>query len=279
MSGHSKVRHDVPADSLTVLKPQKLGRHYHRIPHYIKDVTLKHPRLVSDYFLRNFRINIELLRVDVQEQVLNGPACIYRSELGKIGFAIDRALLSEALECYYGGMGVPGRETSAVTTSEQRIRERLGVDISQIFGRSLLGGESLGPLEKYENDYEVTEWEYVAEFEYNSHITGNRSSIFIYIDTQLADELTSRLAGPVQPSLPGNPIDGIKHLPVRLDCVVAAAQMPLSQVLALALDDVLLMRPLDRYEIRVAGQRLYRGTVFEEDGALFLTSLESVKTP
>jgi len=76
--------------------------------------------------------------------------------------------------------------------------------------------------------------------------------------------------------LPGNPIDHIKHLPVRLDCVVASAQMPLAQVLALQPDDILMLRPLDRYEVRINQQKLYRGTIFEEDGALFLTSLESV---
>ncbi|WP_462384489.1 FliM/FliN family flagellar motor switch protein [Pseudomonas sp. Marseille-QA0892] len=279
MSGQSKVHHGVTADSLTVLKPQKLGRHYHRIPKYITEVTHKYPRLISDYFLRNYRINIELLRVDVQEQLLNAPACIYRSDIGKIGFAIDRALLTEALECYYGGMSVPGKETPPVTTSEQRMRHRLGMDISYIFVRSLLGGEALGTLEEYENDYEVTEWEYVVQFEYTSHLTGNTSSIFIYLDTQLADELIARLAGPAPARMPSNPEDSIKHLPVTLECIVAAAQMPLSEVLSLAPNDVLLMRPLDRYEIRVAGQKLFRGTVFEEDGGLFLTSLESVKTP
>jgi flagellar motor switch protein FliM len=118
----------------------------------------------------------------------------------------------------------------------------------------------------------------VAEYEYISHITGSRSSIYIYLDTELVDELTSRLAGPPPPRLPGNPIDHIKHLPVRLDCVVASAQMPLAQVLALQLDDILMLRPLDRYEVRINQQKLYRGTIFEEDGALFLTSLESVNT-
>ena len=63
---------------------------------------------------------------------------------------------------------------------------------------------------------------------------------------------------------------------MRLDCVVASAQMPLAQVLALQLDDILMLRPLDRYEVRINQQKLYRGTIFEEDGALFLTSLESV---
>ncbi|HAB84050.1 MAG TPA: hypothetical protein DCF77_00680 [Pseudomonas sp.] len=276
MTGNAKVHHGVPAQSLTVLKPQKLGRHHHKIPQYIKESTNKNPRLIGDYFLRNYRINLELNRIDVQEERGEEPDCIYRSAMGKVGFSIDRALLTEALECYYGGTVIASQDTPPISTSEQRMRNRLGMDITDIFARSILSGETFGQLDSYRNDYEETSWEYVAEYEYISHITGSRSSIYLYLDTELVDELTSRLAGPPVPRLPGNPIDHIKHLPVRLDCVVAAAQMPLAQVLALQLDDILMLRPLDRYEVRINQQKLFRGTIFEEDGALFLTSLESV---
>jgi len=276
MTGNAKVHHGVPAQSLTVLKPQKLGRHHHKIPQYIKESTNKNPRLIGDYFLRNYRINLELNRIDVQEERGEEPDCIYRSAMGKVGFSIDRALLTEALECYYGGTVIASQDTPPISTSEQRMRNRLGMDITDIFARSILSGETFGKLDSYRNDYEETSWEYVAEYEYISHITGSRSSIYLYLDTELVDELTSRLAGPPVPRLPGNPIDHIKHLPVRLDCVVAAAQMPLAQVLALQLDDTLMLRPLDRYEVRINQQKLFRGTIFEEDGALFLTSLESV---
>ncbi len=276
MTGNAKVHHGVPAQSLTVLKPQKLGRHHHKIPQYIKESTNKNPRLIGDYFLRNYRINLELNRIDVQEERGEEPDCIYRSAMGKVGFSIDRALLTEALECYYGGTVIASQDTPQISTSEQRMRNRLGMDITDIFARSILSGETFGKLDSYRNDYEETSWEYVAEYEYISHITGSRSSIYLYLDTELVDELTSRLAGPPVPRLPGNPIDHIKHLPVRLDCVVASAQMPLAQVLALQLDDILMLRPLDRYEVRINQQKLFRGTIFEEDGALFLTSLESV---
>lgn len=276
MTGNVKVHHGVPAQSLTVLKPQKLGRHHHKIPQYIKESTNKNPRLIGDYFLRNYRINLELNRIDVQEERGEEPDCIYRSAMGKVGFSIDRALLTEALECYYGGTVIASQDTPPISTSEQRMRNRLGMDITDIFARSILSGDTFGKLDSYRNDYEETSWEYVAEYEYISHITGSRSSIYLYLDTELVDELTSRLAGPPVPRLSGNPIDHIKHLPVRLDCVVAAAQMPLAQVLALQLDDILMLRPLDRYEVRINQQKLFRGTIFEEDGALFLTSLESV---
>ncbi|MCY1337771.1 hypothetical protein D9M69_236090 [compost metagenome] len=279
MTGHSKVHHGVPAESLTRLKPQKLGRHYHKIPQYIREIASKHPRNISDYFLRNYRINLELYKLEVHEQRAQAAECIYRCALGKVGFAIDRALLTEALECYYGGTCLPSHDTPPISTSEQRMRNRLGIDIAQIFARSLLSGATFGELSPHDNDYEIVQWEYVAEFRYTSHITGSQSSIFIYLDNQLVDELTSRLASPQPARLNGNPANHIKHLPVRLDCVVAALQMPLSQVLGLRPGDILMMRLLERCEVQINQQKLFRSSIFEEDGALYLTSLESVKSP
>lgn len=278
MTGNAKVQHDVPLESLTRLKPQKLGRHYHKIPQYIKELASKHPRIVSDYFLGNYRINLEFLKVAVHEQRDEPAECIYHSALGRVGFAIDRSLLTEVLECYYGGSSLPGQNEPPVSVSEQRMRTRLGKDIAQLFARSILGGATFGELNSYENAYDETQWEYVAEFQYTSHITGKQSSIFIYLDTQLVDELTSRMAKPVATQPVGNPIDQIKHLPIKLNCVIAALQMPLSEVLDLRLEDIVMVRLQERCDVMINQQKLFRGAIFEDGGSLFLTSLDSVKT-
>lgn len=278
MSANAKVQHGIAADSLTRLKPQKLGRHYHKIPVYIRELTSKHPRILSDYFLRNYRINLELNKVVVHEQRTAPAECVYRSVLGRVGFSIDRPLLTEVLECYYGGVVLASQETPPVSTSEQRMRSRMGIDIAQLFARTVLAGSTFGNLSAHDSTYDEIQWEYIAEFQYTSHLTNNLSSIFIYLDTQLVDELTSRMANPSASAPLGNPIEQIKQLPVQLDCVIAALQMPLSQVLQLRLDDIIMVRMQERCEVMINQQKVFRGTVFENDGALFLTSLESVKT-
>jgi flagellar motor switch protein FliM len=278
MTGNAKVLHGTSADGVTRLKPQKLGRYYHKIPAYIRELSSKHPRVIADYFLRNYRINLELTNVLVHEQHSPAAECIYRSPLGKVGFAIDRPLLTEALECYYGGTSVPGANTPPVSTSEQRLRSRLGMDITQIFARSILAGDTFGELMPYDNAYDEAQWEYIAEFQYSSHVTGQQSSIFIYMDTQLVDELTSRLASPTATQFSGNPVDQIKLLPVQLNCVIAAMQMPLSQVLELRLNDIVMIRLRERCDVEINQQKLFRGAIFEEDGSLLLTALESVTT-
>ena len=58
-----------------------------------------------------------------------------------------------------------------------------------------------------------------------------------------------------------------------LDEVVAA------QGVELRYGDILMVRLLERCEVQINQQKLFRGSLFEEDGALFLTSLESVKNP
>lgn len=274
----AKVHHKVAADQLTRLKPHKLGRHYHKIPQFIHEISNKYPRVISDYFLRNYRINLELSRVHVHEERAEDAECIYRSSLGKVGFAIDRSLLTEVLECYYGGIGLPNQGDTPVSISEQRMRSRLGIDVAQIFARALLAGETFGDLQAWENAYEETQWEYIAEFQYHSHITNKQSSIFIYLDTQLVDELTNRMASPAPVPTGVNPINQIIHLPVKLNCVIASLQMPLSQVLALQVGDIVMMRMRERCDVEINQEKLFRGAMFEDDGALFLTSLESVKT-
>lgn len=40
-----------------------------------------------------------------------------------------------------------------------------------------------------------------------------------------------------------------------------------------------MIRPLDRVEVRINQQKLFRGAIFEDDGTLFLSSLDSVNNP
>lgn len=277
MIGISKVQHDVPPDSLTRLKPHKLGRHYHKVPEYIVEVANKYPRLISDHFLRHFRTHLEQKSVTVNETVVDQPDCVFRSSLGRVGVSIVRPLLSDVLECYYGGVGVPGNDASPISTSEQRIRERLGRDIAGIFGRALLRGTDLESLEPYDNAYDLPEWDYQVSFVFENHVSASSPSICLYLDHQIADLLISKMAAPGTPPQASDPMENIKRLPVRMDCIIASLEMSLAEVLALQPDDIVMVRMPERCEVHIAQQKLFRGAIFENDGALCLTSLESVK--
>lgn len=278
MTGHSKVHHGVPPESLIRLKPQKLGRHYHKIPQIIRDLSSKHPRVISDYFLRNYRINLELTATHVHEVLPQPVQRTYSCAMGKVGFSIERSFLNEALECYYGGHVMATPEDQPITTSEQRLQTRIGADVAQIFARTVLAGESFAELAEHDDSYAQSDWEYVAEYQYLSHLTGKRGSLFIYLDTHLVDALTSHLAGPSESHRAGNPRQLIEQLPVRLDCVIAQLNMPLNEVLALKPNDVVMIRLNEPCEVRINQHKLFRGNVFEEDGALYLTALESAVT-
>lgn len=278
MIGHKKVQHRVPAEALTFLKPQKLGRHYHKVPAYIKELAGKYPKVISDYVLTHYRINIELCEVRVQEHFTETPECRYHSAIGKIGFSIERPLLAELLESYYGGTRSPTQEAPPISASEHRMRERLGMDIAKICGRIMLGGVPLQHIDASVSAYEEIHWGYRVELVYRSQASATQSSICLYLDAVVVDELTRRLtdthpAAAVEPTT-----QRIHDLPVQLDCVLASAQMPLSSVLGLRVDDILLMRLLDRCEVHIKQQKLFHGAISESDGSLFLTSLDSVKS-
>jgi len=275
MTGNPKVLHDVPADQLLRLKTHKLGRHYHKVPIFIKESSSKHPRIIADYFLRNFRITLELIQVNVHEDCSHEPALRLISPLGRIGFSIERPLLAEVLECYYGGTALAG-ELPPPNTSEQRLGERLGKEVADLFARMLLGGKSIGPLERYENAYEEVQWEYVAEFRFPAP-SGLQASLFLFLDPDLVDELTSQVNGRPAPRPDCDPLDQIRQLPVRLDCVLASLQMSLVDVLALRPGDILVARLQEPVDVCINQHPLFRGSIFEESGSLFLTSLESVK--
>jgi flagellar motor switch protein FliM len=279
MTGHSKVHHAVPVEKLTRLKPGKLGRHYHRVPHYIRELFTKHPRLIGDYFLRNYRINLELHKTLVQESIQQAPECIYQSARGKLGFSIERSLLAEALECYYGGSCRPGLNPPPPSTSEQRLHARIGQDLCLIFLRAILACDEQESLQPCDNDYEEVSWEYVVNLQFTSHITGKPASIHLYMDQQLVDELTECLSSPSTPAPLADPAQQLCQLPIRLNCVVASVEMPLNQVLALQAGDILQVRLLERCDVCVNQQKLFRGSIFEEDGCLYLTSLQHVEQP
>ena len=272
-----KIFHNVPVDSLTILKPHNLGRNYHKIPSLIQEAASKNPRLFSDFFLKNYRINIDPDTVKVHDRYGQQANCIFQTELGKIGFSIDRRLLVEALESYYGGSGTPRAEIPPPTVSEQRLRNRLGKRIVDLFIRAMLAGNGIEDIREYENDYQQVSWEYVAEFGFLCHDGNARATMGIHLDADAVDALLGSLDRPAPSALGNAAVEAsLKQLPVRLDCVIVDTEMPLSQVLELEPGDILVLRPLERYEVRINQQTLFRGAIFEENGALYLTSLESV---
>lgn len=275
MTGNPKVLHDVPADKLLRLKPHKLGRHYHKVPIFIKESSSKHPRIIADYFLRNFRITLELIQVNVHEEYSGEPTLRFKSALGRIGFSIDRALLAEVLENYYGGTPLAG-ELPPPNTSEQRLGERLGKEVTDLFGRMLMGGKAIGNLERYENAYEEVQWEYVAEFRYRAP-SGLLASLYVFLDPDLVDEVTAQVNERPAPRADVDPMEQIRQLPLHLNCVLASMQMSLADVLGLRPGDILMTRLREPIEVCVNQHPLFRGSIFEESGSLYLTSLESVK--
>ncbi|WP_165673988.1 FliM/FliN family flagellar motor switch protein [Metapseudomonas otitidis] len=277
MNTSPKIHNAVPAEQVTTLQPQKLGRHYHRIPGYVRDTAFRYPRLVSDYFLGHYRLSIELQDVQVDEAIENPPECIYQSPIGNLGFGIDRSLLGEVLESYYGGALPANQELPPESSSEARMRERLGDHVLSRLGQALLAGDVPGPLERQHDSYAEVHWEYAITLRYISHLSERTGDLRIYLDAAWTDELIRRVSAPAAPRQLGNPARAIQRLPVRLDCVLARARLSLADVLGLKVGDLLLIRMEERVEVCINRQKLFHGALFDDQGTLFLTFLESEK--
>ena len=279
MTPHTKVQHSVPVEVLTFLKPEKLGRHYHKVPDYIKGMTNKYARVIPDYFLSQYRINSDLQHVRIHEHFTRAPDCRYHTEIGTLGFSIDRPLLAELLESYYGGISPTSQNDPPVSASETRLLARMGIDLCRICARMLNGGTLLQHIDDAVSTYEEIHWGYCVEFVFGNLEAGVDASVHLFLDTHAVDELTRHLSEPA-PALTAQPDEQrISQLPVRLDCVLARMQMPLVSVLALNVDDIVMVRLLERCEVHIKQQKLFYATLAEDDGALYLTSLDSVKSP
>lgn len=278
MNTSRKIHNTVPAEHVTILQPQKQGRHYHRIPGYVRDTAFRYPRLVSDYFLGHYRLNIELQDVQVDERVEAPPECIYQTPIGNLGFGIDRSLLGEVLESYYGGELPANQELPPESSSEARMRERIGGHVLSRLGQALLAGDAPGPLERQHDSYAEVHWEYAITLRYLSHLSEHTGDLRLYLDAAWTDELIRRVSAPAVPRQLGDPARAIQRLPVRLDCVLARARLSLADVLGLKVGDLLLIRMEERVDVCINRQKLFRGALFDDQGTLFLTFLESEKS-
>lgn len=279
MMPHTKVHHAVPADSLTFLKPEKLGRHYHKVPAYIKGMTSKYARVIPDYFLSQYRINSDLQQVHIHEHFTREPDCRYHTEIGTLGFSLDRPLLAVLLESYYGGISHSHQNDSPISASETRLLARMGIDLCRLCARMLSGGTPLQHIDDAVSTYEEIHWAYCVEFVFGHLAAGAEASVYLFLDSHAVDELTRHLSEPAPPPSAQPDEQRISQLPVRLDCVLARLQMPLVSVLALSVDDIVMVRLLERCEVHIKQQKLFHATLAEDDGALYLTSLDSVKSP
>ncbi|MFI8372501.1 FliM/FliN family flagellar motor switch protein [Pseudomonas helleri] len=274
----TKVHHSVPAEVLTFLKPEKLGRHYHKVPGYIKSVTNKYARVIPDYFLSQYRINSNLQQVRIHEHFTRAADCRYHTEIGTLGFSIDRPLVAELLERYYGGISPTGQNDPPVSASETRLLARMGIDLCQLCAQMLNGGLPLEHIDDAVSTYEEIHWGYCVEFVFGDLEAGVDASVHLFLDTHAVDELTRHLSE-LAPATAAPDEQRISQLPVRLDCVLVRMQMPLASVLALNVDDIVMVRLLERCEVHIKQQKLFYATLAEDDGALYLTSLDSVKSP
>ena len=71
-------------------------------------MTEKHPRAITTCILSHYTINTDMR--ENHEHIEELPECRYRSLIGRIGFSIERLLLTELLERYYNGTSLPSMD-------------------------------------------------------------------------------------------------------------------------------------------------------------------------
>ncbi|EIS35120.1 hypothetical protein YPPY54_0883, partial [Yersinia pestis PY-54] len=99
---------------------------------------------ISLYFLKKYRINITLDDIKFQTNCSHKNAKMLTSQMGNIAFDIDRLLLLNILNDYYGlsqekyGLSQEKKTTttgklSPLTKTEERLKNKLGLEITDLF--------------------------------------------------------------------------------------------------------------------------------------------------
>ena len=140
-----------------------------------------------------------------------------------MGFSLDRPLLAELLERYYGGISPTGQNDPPISASETRLLARMGVDLCRLCARMLTGGTPLQHIDDAVSTYEEIHWGYCVEFVFGHLAAGAEASVYLFLDTHAVDELTRHLSEPAPPPSAQPDEQRISQLPVRLNWRETAA--------------------------------------------------------
>lgn len=98
----AKVYNHDPRPDIVSLEINKLGRPHHKIPKIVNSYFSIIESEISLYFLKKYRINITLDDIKFQTNCSHKNAKMLTSQMGNIAFDIDRLLLLNILNDYYG---------------------------------------------------------------------------------------------------------------------------------------------------------------------------------
>lgn len=267
-------KHDVP--NVMKLEMNKLGRPYHKVPKIFTDKFDILDARLGTYFLKKYRVNVSLNGLDFEMDCSHKHAIIFATEFGNIGFDIDRPLLLNVLNDYYGLNNDSGNITTdnkmPVTKTEERLKNKLGAELSCLF----LNCDIFSSRLKIKTDYSavINKWSYKLTFRLEGYSEG---CLYILLDNHHIDKLLSMFRTPSDEAVNDEPLSSaileklINHLPLRLTGRLSTSSLTVAELVDLKAGDVLPISLPERFPVFIGKEQPFTAVIAEDRGKLFLS--------
>ncbi len=259
------------------LEVNKLGRPYHKVPKVFNDHFDILDAKISIYFLKKYRVNVALQDLTFQMDHVQKYAQLFSTQFGNVAFDIDRTLLLNILNDYYGlskeHIQPDENKDTPVTKTEERLKAKLGSELtSRVLCQEIFKEEL-----EIKPDYSsvVNHWSYRLTFSLEGYDGGN---FYLFLDGYHVDKLLAALRHPAEDELRNTdvvspqPLDTmIGALPIKLTGRLASLNMTVAQLMQLQPGEVLPISMPDRCPLLIGQQQLFTAVIAEERGKLFFS--------
>lgn len=273
----SRIFHIHSLPKIMKLEVNKLGRPYHKVPKIFTNNFDILDAKVSTYFLKKYRVNVALDDINFQMDSEHKHAQIFSTEYGNIAFDIDRMLLLHILNDYYGlgkdNVQIHPDVTTPITKTEERLKNKLGLELSSLVLHPGIFGEAL----EIKNDYStiINRWSYKITLSLEGYSEG---AFHIFLDNQHVDRLLATLRHPNEnerresESLSGEQLERmINCLPVRLVGRLSSSQLTVAELMNLKAGDIIPVSLPNRFPLLIGKEQLFNAVIAEDRGKLFFS--------
>lgn len=259
------------------LEVNKLGRPYHKLPNIFTNNFDILDAKISTYFLKKYRVNVSLDEITFEMDKSHKYAQIFSTPYGNIAFDIDRMLLLNILNDYYGlgkdNVQIHPDAQTPVTKTEERLKNKLGLELSSLVLNARIFGHELD----IKNDYSavINKWSYKITFSLEGYDEGK---FHIFLDNQHVDRLLATLRRPNEQerkeceSLSNEQLERlVSCLPVRLLGRLSCSQLTVAELMTLKAGDIIPVSLPDRFPLLIGKEQLFNAVIAEDRGKLYFS--------
>ncbi|WP_145534844.1 FliM/FliN family flagellar motor switch protein [Yersinia thracica] len=254
----------------------KLGRPYHKIPKIVGSYFAVIEKQISLYFLRKYRINITLKDIKFKTDCHYNNAQTLSSQIGNIAFDIDRTLLLNILNDYYGLTKEKNMvsivDNTPKTQTEERLKNKLSIEIADLILNQPVFGEPL--VIKNTNSTPIVNWSYHMDFLLKDY---ENIGFTLLIDTPHVDRLLNTLHTGIKEEKKTQTLSVtqfnqlVSQLPIQLTSQLSCSELTLFDLMAIKEGDIIPASLPERFPVFIGKKPLFSAVITESRGKLFLS--------